>query len=146
MNKKNTDNLNLINSKICRINNSYQKWAQKNGINFYEYAVLAIMYLDDIDSQKELAEKIQMPKQTINNVILALKEKRYIELIPDEKDKRAKKIIFTEEGLNYAEKILNPLFELDKKIIIEMGKEKYNLLITSLNEYTEKLMKALELE
>lgn len=146
MNKKNTDNLNLINSKICRINNSYQKWAQKNGINFYEYAVLAIMYLDDIDSQKELAEKIQMPKQTINNVILALKEKRYIELIPDEKDKRAKKIIFTEEGLNYAEKILNPLFELDKKIIIEMGKEKYNLLINSLNEYTEKLMKALELE
>lgn len=146
MNKKNTDNLNLINSKICRINNSYQKWAQKNEINFYEYAVLAIMYLDDIDSQKELAEKIQMPKQTINNVILALKEKRYIELIPDEKDKRAKKIIFTEEGLNYAEKILNPLFELDKKIIIEMGKEKYNLLINSLNEYTEKLMKALELE
>lgn len=146
MNKKNTNNLNLINSKICRINNSYQKWAQKNGINFYEYAILATMYLDNIDNQKELAEKIQMPKQTINNVILALKEKRYIELITDEKDKRAKKIIFTEEGFNYAEKILNPLFELDKKIIIEMGKEKYNLLINSLNEYTEKLMKALELE
>lgn len=128
-----------INKALSRINGLYQKWYQKNSINSYQLQTLNALYNEPMLSQKEISDNYQIPAQTVNNAIKALEKQGYVQLIPDERDKRWRKISFTEEGFAYAEKTVAPLHQLDLAVMKRMGKKKYQQLIALLSDYGEAL-------
>ncbi len=135
-----------ISQALSRINGLYQKWYQKNSINIYQLQTLNALYTEPTLSQKEISENYQIPAQTVNNAIKALEKQGYVQLIPDERDKRWRKIQFTEEGLAYAEKTVAPLHRLDLAVVERMGKKKYQQLITLLSDYGEALQEETEVQ
>ena len=133
-----------INQALSRINGLYQKWYQKNTINSYQLQTLNALYTEPTLSQKEISENYQIPAQTVNNAIKAFEKLGYVELIPDERDKRWRKISFTEDGIAFAKETVAPLHQLDEAVIARMGKKKYQQLISLLNDYGEALQKETE--
>lgn len=101
--------------------------------------VMYMIYASEINKQKDIVENYGMPKQTVNTVITDLQRKGYIRLTPDENDKRSKIIILTDEGRRYAENIVNPLLNCEKEVLAEMGKERVEMLISTMNQYAELL-------
>lgn len=79
-----------ITSAVDRTDYLYEKWAKKLGVNNYVSRIMYMLYLSEVNRQKEMVENYGMPKQTVNTVITELQKKGYIILIPDENDKRSK--------------------------------------------------------
>lgn len=128
-----------INSVVERTDYLYEKWAKQHGINSYVMQVMYMIYASGINKQKDIVENYGMPKQTVNTVITDLQKKGYIQLMPDENDKRSKIIILTDEGIKYAENIVTPLLNCEKEILAKMGKERVEMLISTMNQYAELL-------
>lgn len=133
------ESITALNRALSRINGLYQKWYQLRGLNSYLLQTLNALVMEPDLTQREISDKYQIPRQTVNNAIQALKKDGYIELHQDEKDKRWKKILFTEQGRAYAEETVSPLFTLDQKIVKRMGKGKYVQLIALLQAYGDAL-------
>lgn len=127
-----------------RTNYLYEKWNKCHGINNYVSLVIYMLAYSDISTQRELSACYGMPKQTVNNVINQLKNEGYITLIPDETDKRSKRIALTEAGRKYAEKTVAPLVECEESVLKEMGGERVRMMIDTLTEYADLFEKRLK--
>ena len=119
-----------ITSAVDRTDYLYEKWAKKQGVNNYVSRIMYMLYLSGVNRQKEMVENYGMPKQTVNTVITELQKKGYIILIPDENDKRSKIIKLTQEGINYANKIVTPLLDCEdvykrQDLIMQMMNNKF---------------------
>ena len=117
----------------------YEKWAKKLGVNNYVSRIMYMLYLSEVNRQKEMVENYGMPKQTVNTVITELQKKGYIILIPDENDKRSKIIKLTQEGINYANKIVTPLLDCEIRVLKKMGTQRVEMLIDTMNQYADLL-------
>ena len=76
-------------------------------------------------------------KQTINNIIMELCEKDYIERISDKDDKRIKILQLTEKGSLYANDFLKPIIDYNEKLYEKLGEEKINHLIKEISSLGE---------
>lgn len=50
------------------------------GVNSYIFKVLHALVVSDLRTQKDIMQNYEMPKQTINNVILSLQKQGFIEV------------------------------------------------------------------
>lgn len=128
-----------ITSAVDRTDYLYEKWAKKQGVNNYVSRIMYMLYLSGVNRQKETVENYGMPKQTVNTVITELQKKGYIILIPDENDKRSKIIKLTQEGINYANKIVTPLLDCEIRVLKKMGTQRVEMLIDTMNQYADLL-------
>lgn len=128
-----------ITSAVDRTDYLYEKWAKKLGVNNYVSRIMYMLYLSEVNRQKEMVENYDMPKQTVNTVITELQKKGYIILIPDENDKRSKIIKLTQEGINYANKIVTPLLDCEIRVLKKMGTQRVEMLIDTMNQYADLL-------
>lgn len=128
-----------ITSAVDRTDYLYEKWAKKLGVNNYVSRIMYMLYLSEVNRQKEMVENYGMPEQTVNTVITELQKKGYIILIPDENDKRSKIIKLTQEGINYANKIVTPLLDCEIRVLKKMGTQRVEMLIDTMNQYADLL-------
>lgn len=128
-----------ITSAVDRTDYLYEKWAKKQGVNNYVSRIMYMLYLSGVNRQKEMVENYGMPEQTVNTVITELQKKGYIILIPDENDKRSKIIKLTQEGINYANKIVTPLLDCEIRVLKKMGTQRVEMLIDTMNQYADLL-------
>ena len=128
-----------ITSAVDRTDYLYEKWAKKLGVNNYVSRIMYMLYLSEVNRQKEMVENYGMPKQTVNTVITELQKKGYIILIPDENDKRSKIIKLTQEGINYANKIVTPLLDCEIRVLKKRGTQRVEMLIDTMNQYADLL-------
>lgn len=128
-----------ITSAVDRTDYLYEKWAKKQGVNNYVSRIMYMLYLSGVNRQKEMVENYGMPNQTVNTVITELQKKGYIILIPDENDKRSKIIKLTQEGINYANKIVTPLLDCEIRVLKKMGTQRVEMLIDTMNQYADLL-------
>ena len=124
------EEVNKLNIAISRIAGIYQKFEQQLGKNSLQMRVLTAMYFDGLQTQKEICELYELPKQTVNNIISAFVKQGFIEVVTSDIDRRAKILKFTESGRKYAEVELKPFVEFDISIAEMMGEEKYKLLVS----------------
>lgn len=133
-----------LNAAMSRANGLYQRWFAQSGINSYLAQTLYALYMEPTLSQKEISERYQMPRQTVNNVVKALERDGYVELTPDPRDRRGRLIAFTRSGKQYADQTILPLITLDKKVVGLLGRRKLTSLINSLEEYGDALSEAMD--
>jgi len=87
----------------------YDLYAKAVGLNFTTVMVLQHLYDSKKTlTQKELCEALGLPKQLVNSIIKSFWEQGFV-ILKEAKDRRNKDIIVTDNGKEYALKILKPL-------------------------------------
>ncbi|MCL2372853.1 MAG: MarR family winged helix-turn-helix transcriptional regulator [Defluviitaleaceae bacterium] len=121
-----------------RLDILFNQYARACGLNFTSMMVLDFIYYAHISqkpyTQKEICDKLNLPKQLVNIVIKTFWQQGYVEL-KEAKDRRIKHILLTPKGQNYAAKIINAIdaaedkawecFADDDIINLVNGMEKY---------------------
>ncbi len=119
-------------------NHVYEEWAKRHGIS--ACCLLTLISINEGGkqcTQKNISQRWSIPKQTVNMILKDLQNKKYVDLIPMQEDKRNKQIQFTVTGKEYADTILSELRKAELAVIEKMGIER----IRRLNEESELFIK-----
>lgn len=103
----------------------YEEWAKAHGISVS--CLLALTAIDeggDDCTQKKISQRWLIPKQTVNMVLKDFENRKLVELLPMQGDKRNKRIQFTAAGREYADAILSELRKAELSAIQKMGIER----------------------
>lgn len=126
-------------------NSIYDKWAKKHNISSNSLFTLWVIYnTPENCSQQEICEKLQLPKQTVNAILNSLENHGYIERVACTTDKRSKNIVFTNNGLKYAETILNDLYQFEESAFQIMDKNDLSVMFAHYNNLLNNLKLILE--
>ena len=126
-----------LNMSMVKGSKLYQEWDKRNQLSGYLTVILYELILRGKLTQKELVDLSGMPKQSINKGIRILQEKEYLQMAVDQKDKRIKFCELTESGKLYAQKKIQPLFELENKTAEKMGIKKMEMLLNLSDEWND---------
>lgn len=129
----------IIFSMLRKLNGLNKQRVESFGLNNLESIIL--FHIDKIKNltQKDLVKKLQMPKQTINSIILNLKENDFIYMQASKEDKRVKTLLLTEKGAKEVKKITNSLKSSNKYIYDQLGEEKINSIKDDLSQIIDVL-------
>ena len=113
---------------LRKINGLNKQRVERFGLNNLESIIL--FHIDKIENltQKDLVNKLQMPKQTINSIILNLKEHDLIIMEGSEFDKRVKTLVLTKKGEDEVRKINEALSLSNQKIYDDLGETDIKLI------------------
>lgn len=120
--------------KVQGLKNQSFKEMKANGI---KSAIFLFLIYEENITQSIIVERMAVAKQTINNIIMELCEKDYIERISDKDDKRIKILQLTEKGSLYANDSLKPIIDYNEKLYEKLGEEKINHLIKEISSLGE---------
>lgn len=129
----------LVTLASVRATYAYEQYDKLMGITQYESIILYELFTHPRLSQKELVYRSGIPKQSISKEIHILREQGYLEVIPDDQDKRVKYCALTKEGKAYAQKKEAPLLALEMRVIDKLGPDRAELACQILNEWTDLL-------
>lgn len=116
------EELNRYYSVWQETNYMYAEWAKAHGISVS--CLLALTAIDeggDDCTQKKISQRWLIPKQTVNMVLKDFENRKFVELLTMQGDKRNKRIQFTAAGREYADTILNELRKVELSAIQKMG-------------------------
>ena len=133
MDEKSCEIFNIF-SMLRKINGLNKQRVERFGLNNLESIIL--FHIDKIENltQKDLVNKLQMPKQTINSIILNLKEHDLITMEGSEFDKRVKTLVLTKKGEDEVRKINDALSLSNQKIYDDLGETDIKLIKENLNQ------------
>lgn len=136
MDEKSCEIFNLF-SLLRKLNGLNKQRVESFGLNNLESIIL--FHIDKISdlTQKDLVEKLQVPKQTINSLILNLKENNLIDMCASDKDKRIKILVLTDEGKKEVTKVAESLRSSNKKIYDKLGEDKVKEIQANINDLIE---------
>ena len=84
-----------VSNKILR---KYKPFLDKLDLTYTQYIVMMVMWEKKVVNEKELCESLRLNTNTLAPLIKRLKEKGYITIDKDKKDKRNLVIKLTKEG------------------------------------------------
>ena len=118
----------------------YNEYAKSKGLTYSGLKVLSILIDIPECTQKTIAQYTYLPKQTINAIIKSLIKKGILESLQEsDKDKRNKVIKFTQEGYQFAQKIVEKAKEIEYRALDSIGEEKRNALIEAVSLFRDNL-------
>lgn len=123
---------------VTRIRLVYIEWAKRHGLSYNALAVLYTAYNNDGCTQKSICQEWGLLKQTANNTCKILKQSGIITQTQSVKDKREMNIHLTENGLKFAEPIIQGLLAIESQVIAGLGQNAQQLVdlyVTYANEF-----------
>ena len=105
----------LLRNQLCfptyavanKILRKYQPLLEKLDLTYTQYIVMMVMWEKKSVNEKELCEALHLKTNTVAPLIKRLKDKGYISIIKDKKDKRNLVISLTTEGEKLKEKAVD---------------------------------------
>lgn len=105
----------LLKNQLCfptyavanKILRKYQPLLDKLNLTYTQYIVMMVMWEKSMVNEKELCDTLRLKTNTLAPLIKRLKEKGYIEINKDKKDKRNLIISLTKEGEKLKEKAVD---------------------------------------
>lgn len=123
----------------------YDTWAKKQGISINELFVLFVIAENpDTCTQQRICQKLLLPKQTVNSILLKFEKEGYVKKQPSRQDRRSKILTFTEEGQRYADGILLRLYDIEGTALYNMNPEVRTALLEGFDAFLEVLRQAFE--
>lgn len=116
--------IHAFNRLYYRIVGLYARLDNALGINPHLYKVLHGLVVSDLHTQKDIMQIYEMPKQTINNVILSLQKQGFVEVEISPNDKREKNINLTTSGKIYAQDFITQYTDFEWQIYQRLGAKK----------------------
>ena len=124
-----------FNKLYFKIVGLYAKLDSALGINPHFYKILHALAISDLHTQKDIAQNYEMPKQTINNIILSLQKQGFVEVAISPTDKREKLIALTPSGKIYAQDFIAQYTDFEQKIYEKIGAQKLQKLIEIFSDF-----------
>ena len=87
---------------------------------------------EGVTRPSEIAAKLGVTRQAVHQTINELVAMGHIALVPDETDRRAKKVIFTEQGMSLGLAAINTLQEVEKTLAERLGDESVKVMRAAL--------------
>lgn len=144
--KKNHENIEHFNDVCWSIINVYGDYAKSIGLTYISYSVLECIYnADEPCTQKQIAEKTYLPKQSVNATVTSFLKDGYIELKEVPTDRRNKTIQFTVAGQEYAENVMLRITKAEEAVIEEIDPKQLNLMIETLRHYEKTIRKQMNI-
>jgi len=100
---------------IKETNELYDVFQKYSGLSDAEYWSLVAVRTQNCQYQHEISKSMCMSRQTVNSALKHLSEKGYIILVAPKENQRIKKVIFTKEGEEFAQKYLDVVNKLEEK-------------------------------
>lgn len=127
--------IHAFNRLYYKIAGLYARFDNALGVNVYLYKVLYALAVSDLHTQKDIAQSYEMPKQTINNVILSLQKQGFIEVQTSPIDKREKLIYLTQSGTKYTQDFITQYTDFERQIYEKIGAKKLEKLIELFSDF-----------
>lgn len=144
MDKKKQQLFDDINRAIIKFRGIYSEWSSRHNISYNEMLVLYTIREYGFCTQKQICGNYLLPKQTINNVMAALRKAGLLEYEEDHSKGHEKAFVLTAKGIEYAAPFLKSLDEVESQALQLLGEEKLQALTGLLLEYNQALNQALE--
>ena len=130
---------------VCtQVNLSYEIFAKNHQINANELAIFYTLWTQEQATQKYIADKYHLAKQTINSLCKRLETDGFIASNVKENNKREKVISLTDKGKAFARPIITPLLRQEGQVIDEFGIERLVFLFNEMNALQKILAQHLE--
>lgn len=133
-----------MDEKSCEIFNIFSLLRKLNGLNKQRVEAfglnnlesIILFHIDKIDdlTQKDLVSILQMPKQTLNSIIMNLKDNDLIYMRALDSDKRVKTLVLTNKGEQEVANINRSLSFSNNKIYDQLGEDQIKSIEENLNE------------
>ncbi|MDO4435321.1 MAG: MarR family transcriptional regulator [Cardiobacteriaceae bacterium] len=136
--------LEQIGDACSRVNLSYAIFAKNHQINANELAILYTLWVADVATQKYIADKYHLAKQTIHTLCKKYEQDGIILVQSSDNDKREKIISLTDKGKAFARPIIEHLLQLEQQIIDEFGIERLLFLLNETNKLQALIASRLE--
>ena len=132
-----------VDISIIKIRGVYAQWARENHVNYHELLVLNTLRVFGPCTQKQICEQYLVPKQTIFNIVSDLRKAGYIVSRNAPGDLREKVIELTASGLDYAQRLLEPMLRVEGLVVKKMGSKSLRLITELAHQYVEAIEEAL---
>ncbi len=136
--------INDVNKAIIQCRGVYSAWSSAHGISYHEMLVLYTIREYGYCTQKMICDSYILPKQTIHNVILAMRESGTLVYDAERSKGREKAFVLSEKGEAYAAELLRSLDVIEEHALAALGKEKLRTLTELLFAFDSALSTALE--
>ena len=139
------ENNKLVNA-YCRLRDKqfaiYSRYAKKFGLTANELFVLDIIWFADAGcTQKEICVRLSANKQTVAAIIGRFSQKGYLTLREEGGDRRNKRILFTEQGREYARAIIPPAADAENAAMADMDIAQSRELVRLTVQFSENMEK-----
>lgn len=132
-----------MDEKSCEIFNIFSLLRKLNGLNKQRVEAfglnnlesIILFHIDKIDdlTQKDLVNILQMPKQTVNSIIMNLKDNDLIYMRALDSDKRVKTLVLTDRRAEEVANINRSLSFSNNKIYDQLGRDQIKSIEENLN-------------
>ena len=136
--------LNEINRAIIKFRGLYSHWSAEHQITYHELLVLYTVREYGFCTQKQICDCYLLPKQTMHNVISAMKKNGLLAYSEQYSSGREKALVLTKKGTDYFAPVIAALNTIEEQAVQRLGKEKLLTLIRLLMEYDQALHTAME--
>ncbi len=128
-----------INRAVIKFRGVYSVWSKKHGISYNEMLVLYTIRDNGFCTQKQICESYLLPRQTINHVIIDMRERGLLKLSPENCTGREKAFVLSDEGKKYAAPFLKSLEGIENKAIDIIGQENVRAAAEAIKKYSAAL-------
>ena len=130
MNTQLSYQLELLNQNDKMLNDLYHNYASSLNLSDTALWIIYIAWIqEDGCTQKDICEIWSYTKQTINTALKNLEKQGYIKLIPMPENRKSKKILFTDTGKIFAQKVITPLLEAETVSFGKLSEKERNDLV-----------------
>lgn len=110
-----------LGKEIYHLDAIYAKYAKKSQVAPTLLWILYALNDNNIHTQKEICLDWDLPKSTVNTIIMELKEKGFVILNPIKGQRREMTIELTKIGKAYADNLLAEIYELEARTFKELS-------------------------
>ena len=126
-----------FNMYINQIRGSWVQLAKKFNINYHEMLLLYHLYRHGSCTQKLICEYYLLPKQTVNNIVMEMKERQFIEMGFAENNRKEKVLVLTAAGEEYISQLVSSMNRVEEDMAEKMGEENLSALANLLVDYSD---------
>lgn len=124
------------NRSVIQYRGTYARWCAMNGISYNEMLVLYTIRECGFCTQKLICDNYLLPRQTIHNVITAMRERGLLRFSKENSSGKEKAFVLTEEGKLAYKTLMVPLARVEEMALKSFGIEKLEQVNALLAEYT----------
>ena len=126
-----------INTCISQSNMLYGEWAKQHGMSYNMLMILCTLDAGPC-TQKQVSESWMIPKQTVNTIVKGLERQGRVRFAAGQ-DQKEKLVCLTAEGQAFAKEILEKMYQMEDRVLEQMGPELCEMLLKSERAFAEAL-------
>lgn len=124
-------------------NVAYEAYAKSMGLSHTALDILTTIYETPNCTQKEIADSIFLPKQTVNAVITTFLKNDWVKLEELPSDRRNKMVNLTENGMTKAREIMDKVQSCELEAMKQLSVEERETLLKLTKTYIQSCSRAM---